>query len=104
MSILLDTQEDALDIQVHDFRECALRVLVEGRSPRSASIREQDIYMVGVLANFSDQALDLGGFGDIGWDRNGLAFEWECIEGSASFLARGGFARCDEDLRATGLD
>jgi len=60
--------------------------------------------MVGVLADLSDQAVDFGGLGDVGWNRDSFAGEWERVESGASFLACCGFARCDEDFGAAGLD
>jgi hypothetical protein len=52
--VLLCAEKDALDVQVHHLVERALGSLVEGRSPRRARIGEQDVDMVGVLANLGD--------------------------------------------------
>jgi len=71
--VLLNTEEDTLHVQVHDFVECVLRSLVERGAPRSTSVSEQDVDMVGVLGHLSDQAFNFRWFGDIGWDRNGFA-------------------------------
>jgi hypothetical protein len=42
--------------------------------------------------------------GDVGWDGDGFAREWERVEGGAGFFACCGFAGCDEDFGAAGLD
>jgi len=96
--VLLDAEEDTLHVQVHDFIERALWGLVEWCTPRGTSIREQDVDMVGVLGHFSDQAFDFRWFGNVGWYRNSLARERECIKRSACFLAGSSLARCDEDF------
>lgn len=87
-NILLNTQKHTLDVQIHDFGKGAFRVLVEGRPPRSAGVGEEDVDILGVFADFSDEALDLGRFGDVGWHGNGFAVKREGVEGGAGFLAR----------------
>jgi hypothetical protein len=42
--------------------------------------------------------------GDVGWHGDGFAREWERVKGGAGFLACCGFAGCDEDFGAAGLD
>jgi len=42
--------------------------------------------------------------GDVGWYGDGFTREWERVESVAGFLACCGFARCDENLGAAGLD
>ena len=42
--------------------------------------------------------------GDVGWDGDGFAREWERVECGAGFFACCGFAGCDEDFGAAGLD
>jgi hypothetical protein len=60
--------------------------------------------MVGVLADLGDEAVDFRGLGDVGGDGDGLAGEWERVEGGTGFFAGCGFAGCDEDFGAAGLD
>lgn len=103
-SILLNTQKHTLDVQIHDFGKSALGVLVERRPPRSTGVGEEDVDIFSVLADFSDEAFDLGRFGDVGWHGNGFAVEGQGVQGGAGFLARRGFARGDEDFGAAGLD
>jgi hypothetical protein len=52
--VLLCAEEDALDVQVHHLVEGTLGSLVEGRSPRRARVGEQDVDMIGVLADLGD--------------------------------------------------
>jgi len=70
---LLYTMEHALDVQIHDLAERVFRRPIERRSPRCSRVREQDINMLGMLRDLLNQALDLGEFGDVGWDRYGFA-------------------------------
>ena len=104
VSGLLNANEDALDVQVHDFRPSALGGLVERRAPRGAGVGEQDVDMVGMLGDFCDEALDFGGFGDVCGDGDGFAGEGKGVEGGAGFFAGGRFARGDEDFGAAGLN
>jgi len=103
-AVLLDAKENALDVQVHHFVERALGSLVKRRAPRGTRVGEQDVDMFGMLADLSDKAFDFRRFGDVGWYGDGFARKWKRVKGGASFLACCGFARCDEDLRAAGLD
>lgn len=102
--VLLDTEEDTLHVQVHDFIEGVLGSLVEGGAPRGTGVRKQDVDMVSVLGHLSYQAFDLRRFGDIGWHGNSFAWERKRIEGGACFLASSSLARCNEDLRGASLD
>lgn len=63
-------------------------MLVEGCPPRSAGVGEKDVDMLGVFADFSDEAVDLGRFGNVGRDGDGFAVEGKGVEGGAGFLAR----------------
>lgn len=46
---LLGAEEDGLDVEVHDLLEGGVRVRVEGGAPRRARVREEDVYVGGVL-------------------------------------------------------
>jgi hypothetical protein len=52
--VLLSAEENALDVQVHDFVERALGSLVKRRAPRGTRVGEQDVDMIGVLADLGD--------------------------------------------------
>ena len=100
----MNTEEDTLHVQIHDLVEGVLRGRVKRCAPRSTGVREQDVNMVGVLGHFGNQAFNLRRLGDIGWHRNGFAWERKRIEGGACFLASSSLARCNEDLRGASLD
>jgi hypothetical protein len=103
-TILLNSEENALDVQIHDFIPPILLIdLVEFRSPSCTRIGKQNIDMIGVLFYFFDQALNLRDLGTICWDgvRFGAGlFVLECIQRGNSLVAGAGFARRDEDFGA----
>lgn len=101
---LLRTNKHTLHIQIHDFLERTLGVLIKLLSPSRAGIGEEDVDVVGVLGDFGDEALDLACFGDVRGDGDGFAFGvGQGVEGRDGFFARFGFARGDEDFAAAGL-
>ena len=80
---------------------------VELLTPRRTRVRKQDVYMVGCLANFRNELLNLADLGTVRWNRDGLgtgSLVGKCIEGFAGFSAGGGFAGGYIDFRASGLE
>ena len=102
--ILLYTNKHTLDIQINHFAECFFGMFIKSRSPSCSSIREQDVYMVGLLLNFFDQSFHFAGLGEIGGYRVCFARARECVERLDRFFAGFGFAGCDEDFGAAGLE
>lgn len=101
---LLRTNKHTLNVQIHDFLERTLGVLVELFAPGRAGVGEQDVDVVGVLGDFGDEALDFACFGDVRGDRDGFAFRvGQGVERCDGFFAGFGFARGDEDFAAAGL-
>ena len=90
---LLRTNKHTLHIQIHDFLERTLGVLIELLSPGRAGVGEQDVDVVGVLGDFGDEALDFACFGNVRGDGDGFAFGvGQGVERRDGFFARFGFA------------
>lgn len=108
LDVLLNGEEDALDVEIHDLVPSVLLFdLVKIRPPRGTSIRKQDIHMICMLLYLFDQAFNLGNLGTVGWDSVGPGtglLVGQRIQGSNSFVACAGFAARDEDLGASGLE
>jgi len=102
--VLLNRYKDTLYVEIHDLGECILGMFVERCSPCCTRVGEEDVDMVGMLADSSNQLLAVTRFGEICWNRNGFSREtWKLIQGLACLLTRLGFAGGDEDQRAAGL-
>lgn len=102
-NILLRANKDTLDVQIHDFLESILGVLVEFLSPCCSCVGEEDIHFIRVLLHLFDQSLDFAGFRNICGDGDGFAVPGKGVEGGTCFLAGFRFAGGDEDLGAAGL-
>jgi hypothetical protein len=102
--LLLCTEPHALHVQLHDLGEGLGRVLIEALAPGGAGIGEQNIDMVGVLADLGDESLDLTVLGEICGNGVCLAAGGEGVQGVNGFLAGFGLAGGDEDFGASSLE
>lgn len=105
--ILLHTIKHTLHIQIHHLTPHLLRVRVELLAPGGAGVGEQDVDMVGSLAHFVDEPVQLVHARDIGGDGDGArrgALVGEGVEGVDGLVAGGGFAGGDVDFGAAGLE
>lgn len=72
LDILLDCIENTLHVQIHHFGKHLLWVRIELLAPGRACIGEQEINMVGRLANLCNQSVQLGHIRAVSGYRNCL--------------------------------
>lgn len=104
---LADGVEHAPHVQVHDLGEGRVRVLVEGGAPGGARVGEQDVDVVGVLADFGHEVLHAGDGGGVGGDGDGARAGGQAgqgVEGLDGRVAGRGFAGGDEDFGGARLE
>ena len=104
---LLHEVENTLNVQIHDFRKCALGVRLELLAPGRARVGEQDVHVVRRLLDLGDETVELIHARVVRGHGDGLrvgAFGGEGVEGFHGFFAGGGFAGGDVDFGAAGLE
>lgn len=102
----LDGVKDSSDVEVHDLGKGIVRVSIELLAPCSSCIGEQDIDVIGVLADLLKERLDAFNSSGIGGDGDSLGTRLEVgksvqrLDGLLTGLC---LARGDEDLGGPGL-
>lgn len=98
--------EDGFDVEVHDLGKGLVWVGVETFTPGGARVGEEDVDLVGVLADGGEERVDTLHVGGVGGDGDGDGAGGavgEFVEGFAGFFAGGGLAGGDEDHRGASL-
>ncbi|ROW06218.1 hypothetical protein VMCG_04557 [Cytospora schulzeri] len=102
-----DGVEDGPHVQVHDFREGAVRVRVEGLAPRGPRVGEEYVHVARVLPDAVQEGLDTLDGAAVRGDGDGLGAGGEVGQGVEELdcvLAGLGLAGGDEDFGAACLE